>query len=203
MTRHLLNLLTALSLLLCVAACVLWVRSYFVGDVLHLPPGGVVDTTASAPMQGGPLTWRRQYSVHSGAGRFQVVRRELQDPSASPPGRVVLPPRDAVTDLASTGGGDVSYRGVGFGYFRRDKRPYSRPPVSGWYWGFVVVSVPYWAAALPAAFLPAAWLWSFLRRRRRRLRERARRCPSCGYDLRATPGRCPECGAAAPETAST
>src|SRR4051812_22661794 len=32
MTRRLLNLLTALSLLLCVAAVALWVRSYFVED---------------------------------------------------------------------------------------------------------------------------------------------------------------------------
>jgi hypothetical protein len=32
MTRRLLNLLTALSLLLCLAAAALWVRSYFVGD---------------------------------------------------------------------------------------------------------------------------------------------------------------------------
>src|SRR6476660_1530714 len=30
MTRRLLNLLTAVSLLLCVAVCVLWVRSYWV-----------------------------------------------------------------------------------------------------------------------------------------------------------------------------
>ena len=30
--RRLLNLLTALSLLLCVAVCVLWVRSYAVAD---------------------------------------------------------------------------------------------------------------------------------------------------------------------------
>ena len=32
MTRRLLNLLTILSLLLCVAACGLWARSYFAGD---------------------------------------------------------------------------------------------------------------------------------------------------------------------------
>ena len=40
MTRRLLNLLTVLSLLLCVAACVLWVRSYWIPDrtqILSMP----------------------------------------------------------------------------------------------------------------------------------------------------------------------
>ena len=35
MRRHLLNLLTALSLLLCVAVCGLWVRSYLGPDYVH------------------------------------------------------------------------------------------------------------------------------------------------------------------------
>ena len=35
MKRRVLNLLTALSLLLCVAVCVLWVRSYRVADVFE------------------------------------------------------------------------------------------------------------------------------------------------------------------------
>ena len=34
MRRRLLNLLTALSLLLCVGVCVLWVRSYYTADVI-------------------------------------------------------------------------------------------------------------------------------------------------------------------------
>jgi hypothetical protein len=194
MKRHVFNLLTALSLLLFLAVCVMWVRSYFEGEVFNLPPGGVVDTTASAPMQGGTLTWRRQYSVHSGAGRLQLVRQEMQDTRVSKPGRIVLAPGEAVIELSTMGLGDVSYRGAGFGYFRRDKQPYSRPPVSGWYWGFLVVSVPYWAVVLAAAVMPLLWWRSFVQRRRRLRRERAQLCPACGYDLRATPGRCPECG---------
>jgi hypothetical protein len=39
MKCRLLNLLTALSLLLCVAVCALWVRSYFVQDMLYVPVG--------------------------------------------------------------------------------------------------------------------------------------------------------------------
>jgi hypothetical protein len=35
-------------------------------------------------------------------------------------------------------------------------------------------------------------LFKFVRRYRRR---KANRCPSCGYDMRASPDRCPECGA--------
>ena len=51
---------------------------------------------------------------------------------------------------------------------------------------------------LPAARSAAA----VYRRHRHRHRADRNLCPSCGYDLRATPGRCPECGAAAPEDAA-
>jgi hypothetical protein len=54
--------------------------------------------------------------------------------------------------------------------------------------------IPNWLLALLFALLPAGWF-----HRRRRQRQLAKRlaaglCPSCGYDLRATPERCPECG---------
>jgi hypothetical protein len=57
---------------------------------------------------------------------------------------------------------------------------------------FWFLSVPFWFLLLASSALPAAWL---VRRLRRRPGAGARPCPSCGYDLRATPDRCPECGA--------
>jgi hypothetical protein len=55
--------------------------------------------------------------------------------------------------------------------------------------------VPQWFAVLGCLPLPlAVFIPRALRRRRLRWRLAARRCTTCGYDLRASPGRCPECG---------
>ena len=57
------------------------------------------------------------------------------------------------------------------------------------------VSIAYWLLLLPTLPLP---LIAIVRHRRRRQRETNNLCPTCGYDLRATPDRCPECGTSAP-----
>jgi hypothetical protein len=57
-------------------------------------------------------------------------------------------------------------------------------------WG---VWVPHWLLVLILAPLPC---WHFAMAWRRRRRRQTGLCPSCGYDLRASPDRCPECGLA-------
>ena len=168
MKRRVLNILTALSLLLCVSVVVLWVRSYHVGDTYAwLPPA-------------------RAEAVQSAGARLWYFRAESIDeanfplPSAGfPPGyQGVRPPPPA--HLRSK----PNWQYAGFSY--TEELPFALRLRS--------VSIPHWALAAVFSAAPAVALAGILRRRRRAGNGL---CPSCGYDLRATPGRCPECGAGA------
>lgn len=56
--------------------------------------------------------------------------------------------------------------------------------------------VPDWFMAALLALMPAFILTRLVQTKRRMQRRIAKDlCPSCGYDLRASPDRCPECGA--------
>jgi hypothetical protein len=59
--------------------------------------------------------------------------------------------------------------------------------------GLQLVDIGGWFLVMLAAVIPATWVASTLRQRRR---ARERRCLNCGYDLRASGERCPECGTA-------
>ena len=191
MRRRLFTLCSAVSLLLCVAACVLWVRSYFRRDVVGL-------TTLSP--EGANWYYREIYLSPADSGvRLHVNGYLMSTPTLSsrwstpaPNGFWrVYPPRPQEQHrerFPASLGFDVESRS-------RSVPPPGVAPVAPEviYTDWLNVRVPYWLPTLAAALLPSAWLF---RRRRRLTRARGGRCLSCGYDLRASQGRCPECGTA-------
>jgi hypothetical protein len=183
MKRRLLNLLTALSLLLCVAVALLWVRGHWVADCVRY-----TRLTAPAPAVGGRLD---EWNVLSGKGVVALVRESRRWSPRPPTAKQIKPPEAGLTRFTiSPAAFDVARDGVwqriGFNYY--DSSSPSRT-VRG-------VRVPHWLLAALTAAAPA--LWAVRRRRRREGPARSGVCPRCGYDLRATPGRCPECGTMPP-----
>ena len=173
----------SLSLLVLVAICSMWARSYWVGDAME---------------------WRRvtrdEREIYSwylllGSGRGGVgLSRDAED-----------------YDAASATLRDIGSR-WSFVEWRRGRPNYPQAvfhagagmpvPAFALRWRGPLrreLIVPYWVIALIFALAPAFQLRRVLRERSRRHRQAAGRCTACGYDLRATPERCPECGAAAPQ----
>ena len=174
MTRRLLNLLTTLSLLLCVAVVALWVRSYVVATVLSVrigghgwgarSAGGALSVGHCGRLGGGTAEAQWQWATAAGraAGAWAALGFDAGDVHVSRP-VPVLSGLPTVGKLFS-------------------------PTTPGRF-----VQLPWPVLAVLTAAWPVRRIWVTLGRLRR---TRAGRCPSCGYDLRATPGRCPECGTA-------
>jgi hypothetical protein len=199
MTRRLLNLLTALSMLLCVAVVALWVRSYSGGDQLQrLRPTQKLRIISRS----GRIGFERWVGPFDDDATFGATTGSSEEPGADRAG----PPDDTVTTRFgwSYNGwpandppvfGNAWWNRVGFGAFRGETAittaSMSGPLWTGW---LVSVTAPWWAVATATALLPSIRVARLIRRGRRQKRLRLGRCHSCGYDLRATPGRCPECG---------
>jgi hypothetical protein len=201
MRRHVLNLLTGLSLLLFIAIVVMWARSYRVYDALgqwyrHTDAtdyGGrrvetrLVMTFGGVESVNGTLgfgAYRWEQAKHSVA-TFAMEWEPVPDVDRLGVERVVPVARPAGVAFGSA---DTTVRG-GLGFYFLTSPQW---PVAG---GLRAVDIPYDLLALLAAAGPACRYALAARRRRRR---RLGLCPRCGYDLRASPGRCPECGRAAP-----
>ena len=190
LARRLFTPCCALSLLLSLAVCVLWVRSgWYVHGFVYRSP--VVPTSSETSSM----------AVHFVAGRC-IVDHETESRSQTPPPRVRLgfSVRSDAIDDTGTGVQDAAWHiemheYVGEGGVKAEVLGF-RLAGSVYRWGDrasdeTVVSLPLCPIAVATALPPALWL---LTARTRRARARAGRCATCDYDLRASPSRCPECG---------
>ena len=177
--RRLFTLASAASLVLCVAVCALWARSFWAGDWVEWrkpTTAGFIGAdrgTARAILHVGNLPGSPNDSFDL---RFRSYA--LGNP-VDPLKYLPTAPKASRFVWYGAGVAWLHYPPV-----RRSK-------------GILAV-LPLWLPALASAVLPSAWLASWWRQRRRTRRaDGAMSCAACGYDLRASPGRCPECGATA------
>ncbi|MDB5298758.1 MAG: hypothetical protein JWO87_421 [Phycisphaerales bacterium] len=177
MIRRLFAFASMLSLLLFMATAVLWVRSYSIQDQFVWQRPDARRALRSAP---GHAVVNLDLANWSGGGKDSYGIKYQSGP-----------PTPAADDLLrmytlSIGPSDtiLHWQWGGITWWRW-QAPYGS--------SIAILIVPLRAVAAITAVLPLGWLTGRYRARRRR--QRVGLCPSCGYDLRATPNRCPECGA--------
>jgi hypothetical protein len=196
MKRRLLNVLTALSALLCAAVVGLWARGQWVCDVLEW---------RSAAAEGKRLTqWEQTVGTGNGVAVYwgrAVAVSEATEAAAAERRDYILSQKRTFRDWTPP---SLFWPRVRPGGRRLGRAGYSHGPMPGGVPGGAetMITFPLWPAAVATAVPLGAWLATYRRRKRLRRRAEAGLCRACGYDLRATPGMCPECGTlAGPATA--
>ena len=201
--RKLFNLSAAVSLVLCAATLVLWVRSHADADSVWVGHDGVRDG----------MYWSRDFGVMSVGGVLALISTSAREGPIDANPRLFK--RRAARGWrwsAGLAGPADRYRAeyvprrtvlerAGFSYARHhlyngyDARGDAAfPPNAVWSHTYRTAraGIPHWLVCGATALLPAVAVW---RRRRDRLAAiAAGHCSRCGYDLRASPERCPECG---------
>ncbi len=175
MKRRLLNLLTVLSLLPCVAVAVLGVRSLWRADIYShagdarcwtfVSDRGLVRVTLYEDENTRLHGWVGG-SIRTGPGQNGLWRELVLCDPAWP--RLGMGFKESRTDVDN--------------HWRHGNRRYRS-------WIF-----PYWLLAIMTGPPALSMLARRVRRARARRRSARGLCPACSYDLRATPGQCPECG---------
>ena len=179
MRRHLFTLASAVSLLLCAATVVLWVRS-----------NSTIDQVFYA--RKGSRFWR----INSRGG---VLSAEITTPSSNdewlwmsyPYAPGVHYDAQSLLDASPTTkwwGGSIAKGSYDAPYYKRETGTVR----------FLVVVVRYPLLAGLAAPWPFLWLFIVVKNRPRRNARRrvGNRCDKCSYNLTGnTSGTCPECGA--------
>ena len=179
--RRLFTLCSAVSLMLCVVVCVLWVRSYWVSEavfqIVFISPWGLHERLRIVISNRGVLGFEDTDNQWRVDARGMRMRRSPGFHYVTPAEYAPARGRGVFGRLGFASDHTLTQDTVG----RVGRRRYA---------------VPYWALAAASGLAPAVWCQR-RGRRRRSARLAAGLCPACGYDLRASPERCPECGAAA------
>ncbi len=165
------------SLALCLAVCVLWIRSYWFSETiawqtidgyrrLTTRRGSLELGLFLAPGTNKPAdTFGPRYNSDIPTGPFDWINILDID---FPQNRI-----------------DWNHAGFSWHQVREGRNGYTH----------VAAFAPFWSIALLTGLLPLAWTAVRWRCRTLNRRHQAQDlCPNCGYDMRATPDRCPECG---------
>jgi hypothetical protein len=193
--RYILNGLTVLSLVLCVATVGLWVRSYWRSDALVR-----VIHNADHRLSPGEQFIVRSKGVCSARGHFGALSSNIV---MEGPGVSLFADASARYDRNFRPGwrydgdapdGHISsamMRGSRFGFkIERSRQKQAAPPrLSSIASDDRIVMVPCWLVVLVTGLLPVRFAYKVAR-----AHAPPGLCRKCGYDLRATPDRCPECG---------
>jgi len=195
MTRRLLNILTLLSLLLCVTAAALWVRSYrYVDEVVYQSPQAeLVDWHAIVCFMGGHLIYScdtHEYAVPPTGRPPPPDIGFSYSASGWGAGEAVL--YVDLMDQVQDAGTYTRFRGWGFHFAR--SRYHDTYAGQAQVYRTTKVHSPLWFLTTLFAISPG---YVGVRSWRNRRMVRRGLCPRCGYDLRASPERCPECGTVA------
>jgi len=183
MRRRLFNMAAALSTLLCITTCVIWLTSYRHFVQVDLPP-----YEESRGAYQDLFFWSyagRIYSMEigdywtNGPSHRQGLVIEHES------GLVARKYGESQHHFFVVSCKSQTFHGVEFGWWQSRNRR----------WRAIGLSAPDGAIAGITALLPIAWA---SRRLRKTAQEHSSLCTSCGYDLRATRHRCPECGTTAP-----